>query len=213
MRYKLVLFDFDGTLADSFPWFVELTNQLAGKHGFKRILPGEIDRLRMLDSRALMAHLGIPLWKLPAITSEMRHLVAARAQEIPLFDGIAELLAELARRGIGIGVVTSNAEANVRTILGARNVAHIRHFECGASMFGKKAKFRKVVKASGVAPGDVLCVGDEIRDADAAREAGLDFAAVGWGYTAPEVLARHSCAPPFRSAGELAVWLTQARTT
>ncbi|HZW13989.1 MAG TPA: HAD hydrolase-like protein [Noviherbaspirillum sp.] len=209
MSYNLVLFDFDGTLADSFPWFLKTINQLADKHGFKRIVQHEVEALRHLSSRDLMAHLGMPLWKLPAVTGDMRRLMTENAAAIPLFDGVRSMLERLAASGITLGVVTSNTEANVRAILGDTYVPLVRHFECGASMFGKKAKFRKLVKAAGVAPGRILCVGDEIRDAQAASEAGLDFAAVGWGYTNPDALAPYSCAAPFANAGELAEWLLE----
>lgn len=207
MPYQLVLFDFDGTLADSFPWFLKTINSLADKHGFKRIALHEVDALRHLSSRDLMAHLGLPLWKLPAVTRDMRRLMTESAADIPLFDGVRSMLERLCASGITLGVVTSNTEANVRSILGSSHVPLVRYFECGASMFGKKAKFRKVMKAAGIAPAHILCVGDEIRDAQAASEAGLDFAAVGWGYTNPDALVPYSCAAPFTCADELAEWL------
>ncbi|GAB3542398.1 HAD-IA family hydrolase [Noviherbaspirillum agri] len=211
MSYHLVLFDFDGTLADSFPWFLKTINSLADKHGFKRIAQDEVDELRRLSSRDLMAHLGLPLWKLPAVTSDMRRLMTASATAISLFGGVRGMLEQLSASGIALGVVTSNTEDNVRTILGDSHVPLVRHFECGASMFGKKAKFRKVMKAVGIAPEHILCVGDEIRDGQAASEAGLDFAAVGWGYTDPAALAPYSCAAPFANAAELTEWIIRQR--
>ena len=210
MPYNLILFDFDGTLADSFSWFLKTINTLADKHGFKRILPQEVEFLRHLSSRELMTHLGMPLWKLPAVTSDMRRLMTENAAEIALFEGVCSMLETLAENDIALGVVTSNTEDNVRSILGSHHVALVRYFECGASMFGKKAKFRKVLKASGSDPRHILCIGDEIRDAQAASEAGLDFAAVGWGYTNPDALAPYSCAQPFTHADALVDWLLRA---
>ena len=67
--------------------------------------------------------------------------------------------------------------------------ALIRHYECGASLFGKAAQFRKVLRAERHRRArDAICIGDEIRDLDAARAAGIAFGAVTWGYTAPEAL-------------------------
>lgn len=203
MPYKLVLFDFDGTLADSLPWFLKTINQLAEKHRFRQIALHELDMLRGYSSRELMAHLGMPLWKLPAVTADMRQLMKESAAGIALFDGVDRLLHRLADSGVDAAVVTSNSEENVRHILGERNVALVRHFECGASMFGKKAKFRKLLSMTGIAPQQVLCVGDEIRDAQAAQAAGLDFAGVSWGYTKPAALAPYSCREPFASVEEM----------
>ena len=56
------------------------------------------------------------------------------------------------------------------------------------SLFGKAAKLKKLVKAAGIAPEEVLCVGDETRDIEAAKAAGLSSAAVTWGYMKEEVL-------------------------
>jgi phosphoglycolate phosphatase len=211
MAYNLILFDFDGTLANSFPWFLKTINLLADKHGFKRIVTDDLEDLRHLGSRELMAHLDLPLWKLPAVTGDMRRLMAESAADIPLFDGVHGMLEALAQSGIVLGVVTSNSEANVRAILGSAHVPLVRHFECGASLFGKQAKFRKALKAGGMDRTRVLYVGDEIRDAQAANEAGLDFAAVGWGYTHPEALAPHSSVTPFTHPGALAEWAIRGR--
>ena len=65
MRYDLAIFDLDGTLADSFPFFVSVQNRLAVKHGFRRIDPDEIESLRHHSARELMRHVGLPRWKLP----------------------------------------------------------------------------------------------------------------------------------------------------
>ena len=87
-----------------------------------------------------------------------------------------------------IAVVSSNSEENIRLVLGAELCELIGAFNCGASMFGKASKFRKVLKRLGAKPGETISIGDEIRDLDAAREVGLATGVVCWGYTAPEAL-------------------------
>lgn len=204
MTYKLVAFDFDGTLADSFPWFLETINAVADKHRFKRIEAHELDTVRGYSSRELIAHLGMPLWKVPVVTAEMRRLMTLSAGGIALFDGVPQLLERLQASGIETAIVTSNSLRNVHRILGERNAARIRYFECGASLFGKRAKFRKLLQASGVAPAQVLCIGDEIRDAQSAASAGLDFAGVAWGFTRADALAAHSVCTPFATVQAMA---------
>ncbi len=92
-------------------------------------------------------------------------------------------------------------------MLGADAAARIRHYACGASLFGKAKRLRGVMRAAGVPAGAVLAIGDEIRDAEAAREAGCDFAAVGWGYTRATALAAWGAAPMFDAPGEIARYL------
>jgi phosphoglycolate phosphatase len=192
MHYRLVAFDFDGTLADSFPWVLKTINAVADKYRFRRIEPHALDHLRGCGTRELLAHLDLPMWKLPMVTAEMRRRMTQCAGEIRLFDGVDALLQRLAASGIETAVVTSNSQENVRRILGEHNAARVQHFECGASIFGKRAKFGKLLQRTGLAPAQVLCIGDEIRDAQAAAAAGLDFIGVSWGFTRADALAAHS---------------------
>ncbi|MDJ1159712.1 HAD hydrolase-like protein [Chelatococcus sp. SYSU_G07232] len=191
MRYKAIVFDFDGTLADSFAWFLFVMDDVADRYRFKRLDRDNLETLRGLSGRQLMRRHGVPLWKVPLITRHMRVLMARDIDQIPLFDGVDDMLARLAAQGVTLAVVTSNAETNVRRVLGPRNAALIRHYECGASVFGKPDKLRKVLRKAGVAPGEAIVIGDEIRDIEAGKVVGMATGAVAWGYTAlPALVAR-----------------------
>ena len=75
-------------------------------------------------------------------------------------------------------------------------------------MFGKAARFRKVLRRSGILPPDAICIGDEIRDLDAARRAGIAFGAVAWGFTRAEALQARGPNVLFSSLDEIADSLT-----
>ena len=205
--YKLVIFDFDGTLADSARWLAQELNPLARRYGFRQVSEAEIEALRGCDSRQVMDHLGVPAWKLPAIARRIRGRMAEDAQSIPLFPGAKALLRRLACQGVALGVVSSNSAANVRAIVGPEAAALIEHYACGASLFGKAAKFRKVVRRARVAPSETLCIGDETRDIEAAREAGLACGAVAWGYAKRESLAARRPTWLFETPDEVATRL------
>ncbi len=87
----------------------------------------------------------------------------------------------------------SDNEANAKTAL-REHAALISHYACGASLFGKAAKFRRVLKAAGIAPQDAIAIGDEVRDVEAARDAGIAFGAVAWGYATVDALKRAGAA-------------------
>ena len=99
MRYPLIIFDFDGTLADSFPFFVATHNLLARRHGFAEVAEAEVDGLRALPTRALLARSGLPAWRLPWVARDFVRAMAA-APSIPLFGGIPEVLRTLHAAGI-----------------------------------------------------------------------------------------------------------------
>jgi phosphoglycolate phosphatase len=213
MRYRLAVFDLDGTLADSFPWFMEVVNDVADRFGFRRIEAHEVDTLRGYDARAMIRHLRTPAWKLPLIARHMRARMAADLHRIPLFPGVDTLLRGLRDAGVTVAIVTSNSEANVRRLLGPENAALVRHFACGASLLGKRRKLRRVLRASGIPARDAVKIGDEIRDLHAARAAGMAFYAVGWGYTHAAALAAHAPDRVFGSMDELARALTSGESS
>lgn len=189
MSFKLVIFDFDGTLANSFDWFLDTFDVIADRFAFVRLDRDRIEDFRHLDARELMRLHGVPLWKVPMIAAHARTLQSRNLDGIRPFDGIADLITGLHDKGIATAVVTSNARGNVERVLEPELTARIGHFACGSSLFGKAAKFKALLKTVRLKPEDVLAVGDEIRDIHAARAAGIRAGAVTWGYTAPARLA------------------------
>jgi len=201
-RYKLAIFDLDGTLSDSLPWFRRVVNSLADKHRFRRIEDGDVEMLRGKSSREIIAWLEVPFWRMPLIAADMRRLKSQNVDDIPLFDGVGPMLQELSQAGVIMAMVSSDSESNVRRALGD-HAALMSQFACGASMFGKAAKFRAVLKRTDIAAADAIAIGDEVRDGEAARQAGIDFGAVSWGYARPEALRRLSPALVFDSVADI----------
>jgi len=193
-RYKLVVFDFDGTLADSAPWFMRTLNDVADRHGFRKVTDAEIEMLRGRPNREIIRYLGVRFWQLPGIARDMRARSAEAADRIPLFEGIGDVLRTLRRTGTMIAVVSSNREDTVRRVLGGL-ADLVDHYECGVSLFGKRARFKRLTRRLGLASGQVLAVGDEGRDVEAAAAAGFASAAVTWGYATESAL--RDCGPTF----------------
>ncbi|QOZ76976.1 HAD family hydrolase [Bradyrhizobium sp. CCBAU 53351] len=187
MPYALAIFDLDGTLADSFPWFLRVINDIADRFNFRRVADEDVEDLRHASTREILARLEVPLWKLPAIARHARRLKAEAASEIALFAGVETMLRTLTENGVQLALVTSDSEANAREKLGEAAVL-FSHFDCAASLFGKPAKFRRVIRRAGVQPGQVIAIGDEVRDIEAARAVGIACGAVCWGYAAPAAL-------------------------
>ncbi len=186
---RLVIFDFDGTLSDSGNWFLSIVDHLSDRYNFRKLTPEEIEPLRKMTSRDVISHLRIPRWKLPFIARYVRKLFGRNTHQVHLFDGVTEMLAAIEAMGIPLALVTSNSEANARAVLGPENAARFSWWECGASLFGKAPKFRNVLRQSGIPVGQIVSLGDETRDIDAAREVGIRAGAVLWGYAEPEAFA------------------------
>jgi phosphoglycolate phosphatase len=203
MKRKLVIFDFDGTLADSFPWFLSVFDNVAEKYGFKRLDLSNIETLRGLDARQIMAQYQVPLWKIPFIAQHVHMLMERDSGSINLFPGISDALRRLAEQGAILALVTSNSQVNALRVLGPENAALFSHFECGASIFGKASRLRNVLSATKVSPDQAILIGDEIRDARAAAQASIAFGAVSWGFNRLDTLIANGASETFASVEEL----------
>jgi phosphoglycolate phosphatase len=209
-RYRLAIFDFDGTLADTIDWFRASFHDAIARFDLNQVTPEELEGMRGLSAREIMARLGVSMWQLPAIVNDMRKRKLTAANETSLFAGIPEMLTDLQRFGIKTAIVSSDSEASVRQVLGPAT-ALIARFDCGAAVFGKHWKFRRVARILETKPADTICIGDEIRDIEAAKAAGMDSGAVTWGYAIPAALQAAGPTHFFNSIEEITQRLVAAK--
>lgn len=207
MKYKLAIFDFDGTLADTFPWLLGILDDLADRFQMKKPEVNEIESMRGLDTRTLMRRYRVPMWKLLRMSRHVQARMTADVRSLRLFEGVDQLLANLAQNGTALALVTSNSWENARQVLGPANASLFQYHECGVAIFGKHTKFNKIIQKSGVCPEHAIAIGDEIRDIEAAHKANIPFGAVSWGYARPDVLQQRGPAEIFGNIGEIAVKL------
>jgi len=207
LKYRLAIFDFDGTLADTLPWMRSIFNDLADAHDFRRVEPQEDERFRDLHGRALLRELRLPLWKLPRVVRDMRRRMAAHHENFSLFPGISDALHRLFSNEVQLAIVSSNSRDNVERVLGADTAKFIAHFGCGVSMFGKADNLRQAIRHCSVQRREAIYIGDEIRDAEAAAKAGIAFGAVTWGHHTLDALRERNPAEIFAMVNEIAVKL------
>ena len=199
MKYHLAIFDFDGTLADSFPFFIQVFNQLAKQYGFKNIPPELVPNYRHYTPRQMMQEVGLPAWKLPLVARSFKSLMQKNQNSISLFEEVREMLIYLKSNGVKLAIVSSNAYDNISQIMGSENVKLFSHFECGVSIFGKASRIRTVLKKTGIPAHQAIYIGDQIPDLEAARKVNVAFGAVAWGYGAIEALRVHLPEEEFKS--------------
>src|SRR4051812_11993868 len=106
MRYSLVLFDFDGTLADSLSRALSIYHQIAPGLGLKPI--ADVEAARMMPTRKLLKHLGVRFWRLPKVLRAYQAAAAVHAHEQRLHSGIADVLRTLHASGHRLGILSSN---------------------------------------------------------------------------------------------------------
>jgi phosphoglycolate phosphatase len=206
MTRSLVIFDLDGTLIDSLSWFLSVVNGVAREYGFREIVSNEIEPLRHEGPREILRSLKVPLWKLPGIARRMRALKREQIDAMSLFPGVPAMLQRLHDAGLVLALVSSDSEDNARRQLGA-SAPLFSHFACGAAIFGKTAKFKSVMRRTRATAPQTIAIGDELRDIEAARAAGIACGAVTWGYSAVDALVAMKPDLVFESIDDIAARL------
>ena len=191
MKPKLVIFDFDGTLADTKPFMLSILDHMAERFHTRPMDGTSLEQLRGYTTRQIMKMYNVPMWKLPLMAKESQKLLYQNISSVDLFPGIDQVMRALAETEMRLAVVTSNQLRNVLAVLGEELTRLVTAFECEAGFFGKAARLRRVLRAAGVRPEEALSFGDETRDIEAARKAGIPCAAVTWGYGDAEALGGH----------------------
>jgi phosphoglycolate phosphatase len=185
---ELLLFDFDGTVADTLEVSHGILNDLATEFRFKALPREELETARAMSTRQFIRHLGISNWRVPRIAKRGLELLHERIESVNPIAGMPEVLARLHGRGHRIGILTSNSESNVAAFLSRHNLPYFHFVRTSSKLFGKGSQMKKILKAEKVSPMQALYVGDETRDIEAAKETGLRMAAVTWGYNSKEAL-------------------------
>jgi phosphoglycolate phosphatase-like HAD superfamily hydrolase len=190
MIYKTLVFDFDGTIADTLGETLRIFNQIAPDYGIRQVAEHELDHLRHLSLKELLDHLEIPKWRVPILISRGTTMMRGNITQLQLIDGMAEVLIELRRHVRSFGILTSNATANVDLFLRTHGLRETFDFISSTSKLTGKAKHLKAIrKTFSLRPEELLYVGDELRDVKASQKAGIPIAAVSWGFNSREALA------------------------
>ena len=186
----MVIFDFDGTIADSQEHVIAEYNRIAPRFRVKPIDPAELPRLRALSGPVAMKEHGVTFWKLPLIVSTMRRALRNHAAGLEPHRGVADALRALAASGCRLGILSTNSKENIDSFLRRHELAMFEVVAGGASMFGKARTLRRLSRELRLDPARTFYVGDEIRDVEAAAKAGMRSIAVAWGYADRGALAR-----------------------
>jgi phosphoglycolate phosphatase len=185
---KYVIFDFDGTLADSKNSFVSAWNSLADKYQFKKIKHEDLESLKKLSIKERSKLLNFPMYKMPIVIPELYSLYRRSIEDITLFDGIKNMLGELENRGYQTAIISSNSEDNIKEFLQRNEVESITEVLCSSRIFGKDKMIKSFLKSHNLQASEVIYIGDEHRDIVACKKSGVKVIWVGWGYDAAEVV-------------------------
>lgn len=188
---KVVIFDFDGTLADTFDLIFAITNRLSVEFGYKQARKEEIPEIEKLSPLQVINQSGISIFKVPFLLRRIRAEFQKEINNVSLFSGIKEMLLALKQQGYKLGIITSNGHKNVEFVLQKYDLLIFDFLISGTTLFGKDKVIKKYLKAENIQPEEIVYIGDEARDINASKKAKVKVIAVTWGFNSREVLSEY----------------------
>lgn len=207
---KTLIFDFDGTIADTMQHVFVVYNEVADRYGVPEIAAEEIPRLRSLGPKQAMIEYGVPFWKVPLVVQAVVSGLRERIESLQPFDKMVEALSQLQRSEAHCYLVSSNSTENIAAFLRQHRIEVFEQLVCGATLFGKAARLRKLLAHEKLCKETTAYIGDEVRDIEAARSAGLRSIAVSWGYSDRAALVRAQPDQLFDTPDELLAFCLDA---
>ncbi len=185
MQSSIVLFDFDGTLADTFESGARLINQFAEQFGYSKI---DFAKHKDHSARQLVKLSGVKWWQIPRLVRFFRRESSKRADEIKPFNGVVEMVRQLSQH-CDVGILSTNSAETVGKFLTNNALdSYFCYIKTNVPLFGKSRALRRAVRFLHRNYTFILYVGDEIRDIEACRKVGLDIISVSWGFNSREAL-------------------------
>ncbi len=196
MAYKCVVFDFDGTLADTEEKAFNIYNELATKYKYSTVTMEELQHIKNLHVKEIKEIVDIPFYQFPRALRDGQKMMRKESNEIHAFaPDIHAFFTALRRETKHIGILTSNIKKTVSDFLVTYDISHEIEFIMCSALMSKSKKIKKVLRKHDIKPNEMLYIGDEVRDIEACHKVGVDVVAVNWGYNTP--LALEKCNPTF----------------
>lgn len=183
---KAAIFDFDGTIADSFDLLLDTFRKVAPTYIDKEV---PLEELRGLTTSQIMKRLNVKLRQVPLLAIRGKKEMSKGIPKLKTFDHLDGALRELARQNIRLFVISSNDQRSIELFMKANKLSSLWEDVIGdVGLLGKAKPIKGLVRKTGYQPREVVYVGDETRDVAAAKKAGVASIAVGWGFNNEAVL-------------------------
>lgn len=211
-RFELIVFDWDGTLMDSTGMIAASIQAAARDLG----IPAPSDACARhiiglgLDDALRQALPDLPSQRYPELTERYRHHYLARDHELLLFEGVEEMLQELAVAGYRLAVATGKSRNGLDRALGSSGLGPYFHASrCADECFSKPhpQMLEELMDEFGVSPATTLMIGDTTHDLQMARNAGVTGVAVTYGAHPGALLKAELPAFCAADVGQLETWL------
>lgn len=182
-----IIFDFDGTIADSFDVIVDIFEHLTNRS--EKLTDKQLTELRGYPVAVVAKRLNVSWWRAPWLLFRGRHLMGQRIREIPVFAGMPKVIEQLHAEGHEVFILSSNSTHNVKKFMKQHHLyKYFVEIKGSHGLQGKAKLLKKMVERNNLDIKDCVYVGDETRDVVVSQAVGMRVIAVSWGFAKTEFL-------------------------
>ena len=193
--YKHIVFDFDGTVADSAQVALEVYNEMAEEYKFKKLTMEKYKKLSSLTLKDRFKEIGVPYykpWLILELIKKARKEYGKLLDSISLFDGIHAVLQELNKRGYIISIISTNSRDNIKSFIKDKKLDFIEEVYSSTGLYGKAEVLKHYLKKNGIDRNEILYVADELRDLKICKKLNIDILSVTWGFDSSDLLSKYN---------------------
>lgn len=192
MTVKTIIFDFDGTIADTLPKILELYNKYAEDFNLVKISVREAEQLRGKTAFEIIRFFGIAVIKIPFIANKIRSKLNNSITSIRTFPEIKKVIQVIKKSGFRLGILSTNSKENVEKFLEFNGVNIFDFVHSEKDLLGKSRMLGKIIAKQKLIKNETIYIGDEVRDIDACRDNGIKIISVTWGFNTKEILQKNN---------------------
>jgi phosphoglycolate phosphatase len=185
---KYIAFDFDGTIVSSMALGVQLYNEIAEKYNYRKIQEEELHVIHKLSIPERLKMFNLPLYKIPKIIVEFKKNYNQHVGSLRAIEGMKQVIFRLKEEGYTLGIISSNSVPNIEKFLAKNQFDVFDQVYSSRGLFGKQSTINNVIKKLRIKKEDMIYIGDEVRDINACKKAGVKMIAVSWGFDSRELL-------------------------
>ena len=187
----LILFDFDGVLADTLDDLLQFSQEACNELGVQHfVVKEDLSTLEVMSFATFGRQLEVPEPLIEEFVRKCLEKTAAKESPPAIFTGLAEVVRNLSTRHV-LGIVTTNSTQNVKAFLIDHGLEDCIRVIYGVDLPGSKAEKISQARDQFTAAGEaVFMIGDSVSDMHAAGEASAKSIGVSWGHQSVEMLIR-----------------------
>ena len=185
-----LIFDFDGTIADTLGSIVRITNRIAPEYGYSPTTPEKLKYYQSLSTQEMLRQSELPLFRLPFLLRRVRKEMAAEINNVPIASDLVPTFRDLLAHNHQLMIMSSNSRRNIEGFLAVHGIEDVfESIQGGVGLLSKARVLKRIIQKGGIDFSQVIYVGDETRDIDASKQIGILIAAVTWGFSSRDALA------------------------